>query len=246
MPSKIVSVGEAIKAGWAQVRSRPGFWFGLLVTAWVISSLVPHLLRQAVIDSTTIPFREVINNETLTMHEATLATYFWEGVCFLVWLALSTFAGIGVINVALKAIQEGKYRYRDFWVGFTHGWRFFSYLFGSILYALLILVGMALLIFPAIIWGSRYSLWGYFVVEHGMGPIQAFRASAQATMGAKWDILGLWLAASLLNLGGVLLLFVGGFFTAAIYWMAFAYAYQRLVGQTTFADDVKPFLEKKL
>jgi hypothetical protein len=79
-----------------------------------------------------------------------------------------------------------------------------------------------------------------------MGPIKALKASAEATMGAKWDITGLWLVTGLLQIAGFLCLIIGLAFTSAIFWVAFAFAYQKLVGQTTFTEDLKPSLEKQM
>jgi uncharacterized membrane protein len=72
----------------------------------------------------------------------------------------------------------------------------------------------------------------YFVVDKGLGPNHALRASSQTTNGAKWRLLGFFVLGILMNLLGVLCLVVGIFVTLPTVMVATALVYRRLAAQT--------------
>ena len=63
---------------------------------------------------------------------------------------------------------------------------FFKYLSGSILYELIIVGGMILLIIPDIIWRIKFQFFSCFIVDKGVGPIEALKRSSVITKDAKW------------------------------------------------------------
>ena len=91
---------------------------------------------------------------------------------------------------------------------------------------------MILLIFPAFIWGIKFCLYPYFIVEKGMGPIEALQASSRATMGAKWDLLGFWSVIGVINVLGFFCLLIGLFATVPTTMVAMALVYRKLLSQT--------------
>jgi uncharacterized membrane protein len=113
---------------------------------------------------------------------------------------------------------------------------FFKYLFGSILYVLIFCAGLILLIFPGIIWGIKFGLFPYFIIDKGLGPIKALKASAKTTMGARWDLLGFGFVVSIISLLGVLCLVIGIFATIPTTMIAAALVYRRLLSQTKKAS----------
>jgi uncharacterized membrane protein len=102
----------------------------------------------------------------------------------------------------------------------------------GILYGLIVLAGIILLIVPGIVWAVKFSLCFYFVIDKGLGPVQALKASSRTTIGVKWPLFGFGLLCGLINLLGLLCLVVGVFVTYPTVLIAHALVYRQLLAQT--------------
>ena len=91
---------------------------------------------------------------------------------------------------------------------------------------------LLLLIFPGIIWAVKFSLSRYFVVEKGLGPIEALKASSRTTKGVKWELFGFGIVCTGINLLGLICLVVGVFATWPMIMVAHALVYRQLMAQT--------------
>jgi len=107
----------------------------------------------------------------------------------------------------------------------------------AVLYGLIIFGGFLLFIVPGIIWSVKFSLWSYFVVDKGLGPVQALKASSRATMGVKWDLFGFGIVCGAINILGVLCLIIGIFATYPTVIVATALVYRQLAAQTPELDE---------
>jgi uncharacterized membrane protein len=107
--------------------------------------------------------------------------------------------------------------------------RFVSFLLASILYGLVVAVGLVLLIVPGFVWGVRYGAFGFAIVDEGHDPLAAFRRSAALTDGRKGHLFGFAVVLCLVNLLGAMALGVGLLATLPITALAATYAYRRLV-----------------
>jgi uncharacterized membrane protein len=87
-----------------------------------------------------------------------------------------------------------------------------------------------LLIVPGVILALGWSLAPFYVVDAGMGPIEAMKASWSATRGQKGEIFVLGIASVGLTLLGVLMCCVGVLATSPILYVAFAIAFIRMSG----------------
>ena len=85
---------------------------------------------------------------------------------------------------------------------------------------------------PATILAIKFSLCYYFVIDKGLGPINALRASSRTTMEAKSLLFGFGILCSLINLLGVLCLGVGLFATFPTVMVAMALVYRQLSAMT--------------
>jgi uncharacterized membrane protein len=92
--------------------------------------------------------------------------------------------------------------------------------------------GLILLIIPGIIWAIKFSLCFYFVIDKGLGPIEALKASSRTTMGIKWQLFGFGILCGLINFLGLLCLFIGGFATYPTVLVANVLVYRQLLAQT--------------
>jgi len=137
---------------------------------------------------------------------------------------------------------------------------FWKYLVTGLLYGLIIMAPpaacMVLVIFPsaamsipyfmpplfimgfilAVTLVIKFSLCFYFVVDKGLGPINALKASSRTTMGAKWSLFVFGILCSLINLLGVLCFGIGTFATLLTIMIAMALVYRQLSAQTPGLD----------
>jgi uncharacterized membrane protein len=200
------SMGEAVRFGWGTMKSNIGFFIGLLIIAFLIENL-PGILAEFV------------------------------KVDFPIIAALLSLAGgilglvvqLGLIKISLKFCDGVKGQFDDLLSSFHLLLKFIG---GAILYLLIILAGMLLFIIPGIIWGIKYSLFPYFLVDNEMGPIEAIKASGAATDGAKWDLFLFGMLLGLINIAGALLFLVGLFVTIPLSMVAYSYVYRQLAGKT--------------
>jgi uncharacterized membrane protein len=150
------------------------------------------------------------------------------------WI-ISILLGIGMIKIALGFCDERKPAFSTL---FDVSWNcFWRYLGAAILYGLIMLGGFILFIVPGVIWSVKYSLCFYFIVDKGFGPVEAIKASGRTTMGVKWELFGFGILCGLINLLGLLCLFVGIFATYPTTLVANALVYRQLVAQTPELDE---------
>lgn len=105
---------------------------------------------------------------------------------------------------------------------------FFGFLLTTVLYGLLVAVGMVLLVVPGVIWGVKYAFAGFLVVDKGAEPIDAFRESARLTEGLKGPLFVFGLLLLGINILGAMALGIGLLATVPTSYLAAAYVFRRL------------------
>jgi len=95
----------------------------------------------------------------------------------------------------------------------------------SLIYSLVAVTGIILAAIPAAYFSIKYEYFSYFLVDHNLGPVEAFKKSAQATRGIKLKLLVLPLALALVNLLGFLAIGIGLLVSIPITILANAYVY---------------------
>ena len=204
MSTKKFSIKEALSFGWNIMKSNFWFFVGLLLIIWSVS-LVYGLIDDQIKEQTVLLL-----------------------IVALVFFVLNIIIAMGAIKIALKFHDGQKGRIADLFSCF----RLFSkYLLSSIIYGLIVLVGLILLIIPGIIWAIKFQFFGYFIVDKGLGPIESLKQSAKITKDTKWTLFLFGLLSGLINLLGALLLLVGLFATVPTTMMAKAFVYRKLLGQ---------------
>lgn len=207
MERKGFFIGEVLKSGWNMMKTHLGFFIVALLLV-VIVPQIPYFIAGAF--------------EHRLHPVAAFALY-------ILYVVLTYIVTLGVIRVSLNMTAGQKGRFRDL---FNQWHLFFSYLIANILYMLILLAGFILLVFPAFIWGARYALYGYFIVDRKAGPIEALKLSAKATMGAKWDLFAYYFVSFFLVIAGILCLIIGLFAVVPMLWIASALVYRKLLSQT--------------
>ncbi|MDP2630837.1 MAG: hypothetical protein Q8P56_05535 [Candidatus Uhrbacteria bacterium] len=143
---------------------------------------------------------------------------------------LMVYVTAGIVRISVLLTSGGTVRIKDFFVSAK---TYFFFLIGTIIYKLLLGIGLILLVIPGIIVGSVLFFWQYRYIERGGGLIEAFRESIRMTRGAKKEVFLFWFLAQAISLSGYLFLFVGHFFTYPLSFLALAYAYRALVKRLT-------------
>ena len=206
METKGIYIGETVKFGWKTMKSNLLFFIGILLLSWIVVA-VPQIIAGLVIEKVV----------------------FLGLIFYIVYIILYCVVSMGLMKISLKFCDNEKGTIGDLFSCFH---LFFKYLLSSILFILIIFGGMILLIFPAVIWGIKFCLYPYFIVEKGMGPVEALKASSRTTMGAKWELLGFGFVVGVINTIGVLCLLIGLFATVPITLVAVALVYRKLLSQT--------------
>lgn len=203
MAEKKFSSKEAIRFGWDVMKANFWFFAGLFVFILVL------YIGLGVLEGLTekrVPLVALIVN--------------------LVSMAVQFITGIGMIRITLKLCDNEKPKFSDLFSGFPLFWK---YVAGSIVYGLIVVLGILLLIVPGIIWAVKYQYFSYLIVDAGLGPIAAIKKSAVLTKGSKWNLFMFGGLLGLINLLGVLCLLLGIFATAPATGMAMAFVYRKLL-----------------
>lgn len=202
MKTQSFSKEEAIKFGWETTKKNFGFFILLLI---VYGGLyyIPYLIME-------------LAGELNSFVQFTFQIAGW---------ILRIIISIGFLKILLKFCKDEQPSIKDL---FSASHLFFKYLGTRILYSVIISIGFLLLIVPGIIFMLKFYLYGYYVVDMELGPVQALKRSAVVTKGVKKDLFFFLLALAGINIIGLLFLGVGLFATIPLTSLAVVYVYKEL------------------
>lgn len=212
MPEKRFSKEEAINFGWRTAMDNLGFFIKVLIIVFIIIGTLSVIRR---LTEEKFPFIFLVAS--------------FAGVIF------NIIFGIGLIKIYLKFCDNEVGDLGDLFSG-RNLKLFFSYLLVSIVYTFIIIAGLILIIVPGIIWGIQFQFCTFLVVDKGMNPAEALKKSSSITKGAKWDLFVFGLLMLLINLVGMLALFIGLFVTIPITMLALTFVYRKLLAQSETAQ----------
>jgi uncharacterized membrane protein len=196
-------MSEAISFGWATMKKNIGFFIGLLIIAALIKN-VPAWIGDYAKDQGLIFASTILNGAAII---------------------LALVVELGKIKISLKFCKGIKGEFDDLLSSFD---LLINFAGAAVIYILMIIGGLLLLIVPGVIWGIKFSLFPYFMVEKNLGPIESLKASARATDGAKMDLATFGLLLGLINVAGFLFFIIGLFATLPTSMVAYAYVYRKL------------------
>ena len=238
MAGKYFNFSEVLSYGWNVMKAN--FWFFVgLGFVWLIITISPDIA-----ELTLIPL--------LFLHPASYITL--RVLLLVIELVIVIVLSIGLIKIALSFCDERKPAIGTLFDVWDCFWRYVgtAILFGLIMsgiivpcalaprllrathfpYLLPLIILFVIVIVFAVRFGIQFGLCYYFVIDKGLGPVQALKASSRTTMGVKWQLLGFGILCGLINLLGLLCLFVGVFATYPTVLVASALVYRQLVAQT--------------
>ncbi len=193
--------GDALKRGWELFKENAGLLIGVHLFVFLIH--IPQMTTEWV-----FPGSHVI-----------------RGLVVFATVILSYVTAVGLIYIVVTLVDGGTFGFADL---FARAHLVFKYLLGSIMYGVIILVGLLLLLVPGIIWGAQFSLWGFYMVEYEMGPIEALKASSRATREHRLALIGFLAVCILLFLVGAVPLLLGWIVVWPVTSLAMAWIYRTL------------------
>ncbi len=196
------SVSEALRYGWTTTTANLWYLAGLAVLMVLVSWLPGFIVDHG---GDSLGFASLI-------------------VMLAAWV-LQLGMSIGLIAVVLKIIDGMVPPMSEV---FNHFNLFFRYLGASLLYSLIVFLGLILLIVPGVIWSLKYSLFAYYIVDKNVGVMESLHLSGVATQGAKGTLFLLFIMAALVNLVGILALGIGLLVTMPMTMLAYAWVYRKL------------------
>lgn len=211
MNNRSFSIGYMIKLGWAKFKAHPLTWVSTVLLTTFISIL--HFFF----------------NYWLSEHDVNAVRHILFPLLAFLYFLVEVGLNLGLTYMGLRAargehIHMGHLFYRFQYV--------FHYLIASLLYIFILCVGLLLFFFPAAIWASRFSLYIYFIIDQGVGPIKALKKSSETTYGAKWDIFAFFLTGFCLISITALPLLIGLVITKPILNIAFGCIYTHLAASS--------------
>jgi len=134
-------------------------------------------------------------------------------------------------GVTKIAIAEARGQRSDWPMFFGTVPEYARYLLVSFAYTAITFFGIILFIIPGIIWSLKYQYMPFLAIDKKMGISEAMAASSKMTDGVKWDLLALGLVTGIINVIGILALFIGMLMTVPTTYIAKARVYTQLLSK---------------
>ena len=151
-----------------------------------------------------------------------------QGVGMLIGVVIQSFFQVGLIRIFLGVARGQQPQFEELFRG---GDRFVPMVIATLILVFGILFGFALLIVPGVILGLGLCLTSYFVVDQGLGPVEALQASWQATTGYKAKLFIFGMVAFVIAFGAVLLCCLPILAVMPMLGLAMTIVYLRITGR---------------
>ncbi len=179
MSDRIFDPMQPIRFGWNTFRDNLQFFVILMIIVGVLY-YVPGLVFIAAFTLLEGAFQSAPPEMFIPI---TMMMFIVSAIIYIV-------VELGLLQIALK-FRDGKVSdFKELFGGYP---LFLNYLIASIIFGLMVAVGLMLLIVPGIYLGLKYQFYGYAIADKGMGPIDALKESSRMTEGAKQNLLIFWL-----------------------------------------------------
>jgi uncharacterized membrane protein len=211
MATSKFSIQEALNYGWNAFKSQTGFFLGFIFVFFLIS-FVPSFIVARLFPGP--------------------GPSLGGALCRIVLWLVNLYLGMVATRVALDIYDSGAAdlsRIGDLLP------LFLPYMFGKLLFAIIVGVGTILLIIPGIILSLMFLYVGYLIVDRRLGPIEGLKESNRLTTGVKWPLFLFGLVIVLINILGMICLGIGLFVSVPVTMMASVYIYRQLSPRATAA-----------
>jgi len=202
MKSELISVRRALAFAWPAFKNHRRIFLAIILSvlaAWIALEIV------------------VITGQRLG-----LLLWITAHLAFLIFFACTQ---VGFLRTCLALRDRREALLADAFAPFSLGIR---YLAALALYALMVVVGLALLVVPGIYLGTRYAFFGYYFADGEPSIDNAFRSAARLAEGAIPDLAAILAALLVFNLLGAAVLGIGLLITIPVSGLFLADIYRQL------------------
>jgi hypothetical protein len=229
--SEPIDVGGCVKRGFDLICRHFGMillvvvtYIGILFASEIVLSVMDATLGlagppQPVFESPQSPVESQINRVFGNVGEdsSALNTLLSE--------ILSVFLSLGATRIGLNVVSG-----KDFSLGmlFGGGRKLIPAFVATLLYMLMVCIGLLLLIVPGIYLAMRYGQYLSAMVDRDLGIMESFQYSSTITTNNRMNLFLLFLLTMLVAAAGLLAMCIGIAFTFPVAWIAWIVAYRWL------------------
>lgn len=195
------TISDVFKTAWSCTKAQIWVLCGLLIGFTIISMIISLFAMPA---QTSITGQIIVNLIMVIISSA-----FYLGYCKNLFQALDgeepQFSAYG---------QQSR--------------KIFTFFITSLIYSIIIIIGLALFIVPGIYLAIRLQFASAFIVEEDSGIIESLKRSWEITKGQGVQLFMLLLVMILIILVGFILVIVGVFVAIPVVYMMYCYAFRKL------------------
>lgn len=212
--NKNFSFKDAFAAGWSKLKEHWVFLLAAYATIFFASALFTALSEG--------PYKGI---------EPTSGLLALIGALLRIWL------NFNFLVITIRLFDGEKPKWADLFL-----WReeTLPYVGASILYAVIIILGLIAFILPGLYFMIKYCFYGFFIADKKVGAFDSLKMSGQLTDGVKWSVVGFTLASMGIIILGALALGVGLFVAIPLVSLALIFVYRSLYDQTFNAATAAP------
>ncbi len=205
-------IQETLRFSWDTLKKNPWTIIGAGAIALIVSGVLNGLLTE------------------LFPTKGGEATELSKTINFFVSLVFGIIIEMGLVTFMLRAAREPEA------VTLHALWNpqpFFAYLVAQIAVAVTVLLGFVLLIVPGVIAALAFMFTPYLIIDKGLKPFEAMKESMRITKGHRVNLFLLMCTVVILNILGLIVLFVGLLVTLPLSMIAVAHVYRALESSPT-------------
>lgn len=141
---------------------------------------------------------------------------------------ITALAGVLYCGYIMLLMRHFRGEYVEFDDLFSIDTRWISYAFLMLIKTFLIMLGFLCFIIPGIYLSIRWIFAEMLVIDQGMRPLEALRASSKMTAGNRWRLFGLTFVGVLMIIVGIFFLFIGALVAGTVLTFALIKVYDEL------------------
>ncbi|KQR99776.1 hypothetical protein ASG12_03085 [Williamsia sp. Leaf354] len=221
-PPTQYSVGDAISVGWERFKDNPGTWIGFFVLNFAVIAVAFVIYFFAIVGAA---FASDSVDSTSTGFSVGFIAL--SAVFFVVLVAIFFVFQAAAIQGALQEVAGQRAQFGSMFRFRKLG----DVIVASLIVGLIVGIGLALFYLPGIIAGFLLANTLYFVVDDGLSPVEAIKASFRLATGRFGDVFVLFLLTGIIGGIGAVICYVGVVVTAPIAAIAQAYGFRMFTGK---------------
>lgn len=222
--TRSINLQALLSSSYKLFRAHTQFLLGLVVTLMVLAivpSIYYDLHFSGIKDFEDFDLSSLfLSNQEISFKQRLIAI----SIQLLEWIV-----ELGVLAVFLKIVDGLPTSVGDI---FKNWDRVFAYVVSTILYGIVIVIGLILLIIPGIYFALRLQFYSYLIIDKGLNPFEALSESYNLTRGFTLDLLILAVVQFFIGVFGLLFFIIG-----IIPAIGYIYVINAMVYRSLIEDD---------